>query len=114
MVAGCAPSDPLESKIDANDELSLSMWRSKAERDLTPQQVLDFDKATQEIRFHIMSTGAASGSEAVAEAMRKEINNQTVRHVLQEGLGWDLERSEAERVLEANWRLLDGVERTAA
>jgi hypothetical protein len=97
MAAGCGPGDPMESKIEANDELSLSMWRSKVERDLTVQQVHDFDQATQEIRFHIMADGTASGSDAVAEAMRKAINGQTLRHVLQQGLGWEVQRAEAER-----------------
>jgi hypothetical protein len=95
----------MESKIDASDELSLSMWRTRAERDLTPQQVSDFDKATQEISLHIMAGGTASGSEAVAEAVRKEINGQTLRHVLQEGLGWEYQRAEAERsALEAGMK----------
>jgi hypothetical protein len=95
--AGCGPSDPLEGKVDANDDLALSMWRSGAERDLTPQQVGDFDRAVQEIKFHIMAEGAVSGSDAVSAAMRQIINGQTVRHVLQQGLGWELERAEAER-----------------
>lgn len=104
-LAGCGPSDPLEGKVQANDDLALSMWRSQAERDLNPQQVLDFDRSVQEIKFKIMATGAASGSEAVATAMRGTIDGQTVRHVLQLGLGFELERAEAERsTLEAGMK----------
>ncbi len=104
-LAGCGPSDPLEGKVQARDDLALSMWRSQAERDLSPQQVLDFDRSVQEIKFHIMASGSASGSDAVAAAMRAMIDGQTVRHVLQQGLGWELARAEAERsTLEAGMK----------
>jgi hypothetical protein len=103
--AGCGPSDPLETKVVANDELGLSMWRGEASRRLTLRQVADFDRALQEIRFHIMATGAASGSKPVEDAMLQAIDGQTLRHVLQEGIGWELERAEAERsTLEAGMK----------
>jgi hypothetical protein len=95
--AGCGPSDPLNGKVDAGDGLAFSMWRSGAEHDLTPQQVIDLDRSVQEIKFHIMAAGAASGGEAVDAAMRQMINGLTIRQVLQRGLGWELERAEAER-----------------
>lgn len=105
VLAGCGPSDPLEMKVSANDELALSMWKGEASRDLSPGQLADFDLATQEMRFHIMASGAATGSAAVEAAMLQMINGQTVRHVLQQGLGWNLERAEAERsTLEAGMR----------
>jgi hypothetical protein len=104
-LAGCAPGDPLDGKVEANDDLALSMWRSQAERDLSPQQVLDFDRSVQEIKFKIMATGAASGSDAVAGEMRRTIDGQSVRHVLQVGLGYELVRAEAERsALEAGMK----------
>jgi hypothetical protein len=104
-VAGCGPSDPLEAKVAANDDLGLSMWEGEASRDLTLGQMADFKLALQEIRFHIMATGAASGSKPVEDAMLQMINGQTVRHVLQEGLGWGLDRAEAERsTLEAGMK----------
>jgi hypothetical protein len=95
--SGCGPTDPLDGKVDAADDLALSMWRSKAEGDLSPQQLQDFDRSVQEIKFHIMAAGSASGAEAVGLAMRQSIDGQTLRHVLQQGLGWELERAEAER-----------------
>jgi hypothetical protein len=95
--AGCGPSDPLNGKVDAGDGLAFSMWRSNAEHDLAPQQVIYVDRSVQEIKFHIMATGAASGTEAVDAAMRQMINGLTVRELLQKGLGWELERAEAER-----------------
>lgn len=96
-LAGCGPSDPLDGRVDAADGLAFSMWRSNAEHDLTPQQVIDLDRSVQEIKFHVMAAGAASGGEAVEAAMRQMINGLTVRQLLQRGLGWELERAEAER-----------------
>jgi hypothetical protein len=95
--AGCAPGDPLNGKVDASDGLAFSMWRSSAGHDLTPQQVIDVDRSVQEIKFHIMATGAASGGEAVDAAMRQMINGLTVRQLLQQGLGLELKRAEDER-----------------
>jgi hypothetical protein len=96
--AGCGPGDPLDAKVSANDELGLSMWRGDSSRNLTPQQVADLDRALQEFRFHLMATGAASGSKAVEDAMLEAVNGQTLRHVLQQGLGWELDRAESERL----------------
>jgi len=97
ILSGFAPGDPLESKVSASDELGLSMWRGEASRQLTLRQLDDFDRALQEIRFHVMAAGTASGSKPVEEAMLRMIDGQTLRHVLQQGLGWELERAEAER-----------------
>jgi hypothetical protein len=100
--SGCGPSNPLEGKVDAPNALSYSMWRSAAERDLTPQQVIDLDRSLQEIKFHVMAGGTVHGSDAVEAAALQMIDGQTVRHVLQQGLGWELDRAEAERSALAN------------
>lgn len=95
--AGCKPGDPLDERVVAGNPLALAMWRADAPRHLTPRQLADFDRAMQEIRFHIMAAGAATGSEAVEDATLQMVDRQSVRHVLQQGLGWELDRSEAER-----------------
>ncbi len=103
--AGCGPSDPLDATVSAHDELGLSMWRGEASRRLSLRQLDDLDRALQEIRFHIMATGAATGSKPVEEAMLQAVDGQTLRHVLQQGLGWELERAETERsTLEAGMK----------
>jgi hypothetical protein len=103
--AGCGPSDPLDGTVSANDELGVKMWRLEVGRDLTPRQGADLDRALQEYRFHLMAAGTVHGSVAIEDAVLQMINGQTVRHVLQEGLGWELERAEAERAtLEAGMR----------
>jgi phage tail protein X len=104
-VPGCKPSDPLDERVVAGNTLALAMWRNDAPRELTERQMADFDRAVQEIRFHVMAQGTASGSDAVQDATLQMIDRQTVRHVLQQGLGWELDRAEAERsTLEAGMK----------
>jgi hypothetical protein len=94
---GCGPSNPLDETVSAKDELGLTMWRNDASHDLSPEQAADFDRALQEIRFHIMAGGTVHGSRDIEDAALQMVNGQTLRHVLQQGLGWELERAEAER-----------------
>jgi hypothetical protein len=96
-VAGCGPHDPLDERVVAGNVLALSMWRADAPRELSPRQLADFERAVQEIRFLVMASGTASGADAVEDATLLIIDRQTVRHVMQQGLGWELERAEAER-----------------
>jgi hypothetical protein len=95
--SGCGPSDPLETKVIADDPVAFSMWESKSHDLLPPAQIQEFDDAVQEYKFHIMAEGKATGSEAVSDSMREAINGRTIRYVLQQGLGWKLSRLEAER-----------------
>ncbi len=102
LVAGlgfsaCGPSDPLEGKVDAVDYVTFSMWRSGVAGRLTAQQLADLDEAVQEIRFHVMAEGRVSGSAAVEEEALHVIEGKTVRHVLRQGLGWELRRASAEK-----------------
>ena len=96
-VTACGPSDPLEAKVQARDYVTFSMWRSGAAGRLTPPQQADLDEAVQQIRFHVMASGAASGSAAVEEATLRMIDGRSVRHVLRQGLAWELERASAEK-----------------
>lgn len=104
-VSGCKPSDPLDERVVAGNTVALAMWRNDAPGGLTERQLADFDRAMQEIRFHVMAEGTATGSDAVQDATLQMVDRQTVRHVLQQGLGWELDRAEAERAtLEAGMR----------
>jgi hypothetical protein len=94
---GCGPSNPLDEAVSAKDELGFTMWRGDASHDLSPEQVADIDRAMQEIRFHIMAGGTVHGSRDIEDAALQIVNGQTLRHVLQQGLGWELDRAEAER-----------------
>lgn len=107
-MAGCGPSDPLEKKVNSADNVSFAMWESKVEGDLTPDQAADLKQALQEGRFHIMAEGSVHGSDAIEEALMQAIDGKTLREVILQGLGWGLERSEAERA-----RLEDSLKKNA-
>ena len=96
-LAGCGGGNPLDKKIDSGDQVSFSMWESKVESDLTPDQVADLKAALQEGRFHIMAKGDVHGSEAIESALMDSINGRQLREVILQGLGWQLDRSESER-----------------
>jgi hypothetical protein len=97
VAAACGPSDPLDVTVSAKDSVDLAISRSQAEGRLSTQQLADFDRAVQEIKFHIMATETASGASDVAEAALGMINGKTFRVVIQTGLRWELDRAEFER-----------------
>jgi hypothetical protein len=97
LLAGCGSGDPLDHKVDSGNQMEFSMWEAKVEGNLTPEQVADLKASLQEYRFHIMADGTAHGSEAIEAALMDSINGKTLRAVILQGLGWELDRSEAER-----------------
>ena len=95
-LSGCRPEDPLDIKVESATEIDLALWRVHALDRLSRQQMADFDEAVQQIKFQIMATESASGSE-VAPLALKSMDGQTVRMVLQRGLSWELRNLETER-----------------
>jgi hypothetical protein len=103
--AACTPADPMDERVDAGTYLDFSMWRSGAVGRMTPAQVADFDESIQEIRFHVMAEGKASGSGDVEGAMLEAVDGLSVRDVLKLGLGWELARATDEKeAIEASMR----------
>lgn len=87
----------MDKKVQSADFVSFAIWEEKVEANLAPDQVADLKQALQETRFHIMAEDTAHGSEAVEAALMESIDGQTVRQVILKGLGWELDRAEAER-----------------
>ncbi len=58
------------------------MWRSHARDRLSRDECRDFDEAVQELKFRVMVDKVATGSVAIDETMREQINGHTVREVL--------------------------------
>jgi hypothetical protein len=94
---GCAPRDPLDTRVSADTYTSFSIFMAKIGERLGPEGTKDLNEAVQEFRFRVMAEGKASGSDAVDEAMRQAIDGRTVGEVLRGGLGRELTRLEAER-----------------
>ena len=96
-VSACQRQDPLDRAISARTPVAFVTWQQDARFDLTPEQWQDFDVAVQELKFRIMTGGAATGSEDVDEALRAEIDGQSVRHVTRDGLRAKLVRIREDR-----------------
>ena len=94
---GCAPADPLETRIPADSAISYAMWESDTLGRLTPEQMEDYRDALQEIRFRAMGLHGASGHEAVEASLRRTIDGMTLRQVILQGLGWKVARLDAQR-----------------
>jgi hypothetical protein len=108
IAAGCSQGNPLDKRVQSADYVSFAIWEEKVESDLAPDQVADLKQALQEARFHIMAEDTAHGSEAVEAALMDSLNGQTLREVILKGLGWELDRAEAERA-----RLEDSLKKNA-
>jgi len=74
----------------------------------TPQERQELDDMIQELKFSIMLNGTATGSEAIDEAVREEIDGTTLREVLQKG-----HQEKRERLLVEKARLKPASMRTS-
>jgi hypothetical protein len=95
-LAGCAPTDPLDQKVSADSTVRLSMWRSRIDADLTPEQRKDLDSAFWEIAHKPGSDGKTLAPDDAEDAMREAVSGRTVRDVLREGYEAKLARLKPE------------------
>ena len=96
-LAGCARTNPMEDVIVATSDFNMSVWKSDVAGDFTIPEWHEFDDAVQEIKFNIMASGEASGSERIQNAAFDKINGKTVREVLKTGFDLKLKRLAGER-----------------
>jgi hypothetical protein len=82
---GCRPADLLDERVAARTSLDLIMWRAHIAARQTPQERRELDDMIQELKFSVMLKGTATGSEAIDEAVREEIDGVTLRDVLLKG-----------------------------
>ena len=112
LVAGCARSDPLATKVAARSPIAFAMWHSQTGTALSAEQWRDFDAAVQEIKFQVAAEYAATGTEAVDEAMRQRVDEQTVRRVLELGDLARLTRLKSDRAELAHFLEVNATMRT--
>jgi hypothetical protein len=82
---GCSPVDKLDEKVLVRSPLDMVMWRANIARRQTTQERRELDDMIQELKFSVMLKGTATGSEAIEEAVREEINGRTLREILLKG-----------------------------
>ena len=87
----------MEDIIVATTDFNMSEWKSEVAGDFTLEEWNDFDAAVQEIKFEVMASGKASGSDGVQNAAFQKINGQTVHDVLKTGFNLKLKRLTGER-----------------
>ena len=97
LAPGCSQGDPLDKAVSADSTASFALWSSRASEQMGPGPWADFNEALQQIKFKAMSTGAASGSEAVEDATLRVIDGRKVRRVILVGLSLERDRLEEER-----------------
>jgi hypothetical protein len=97
LAAGCAPNDPLDTRVEATDYVGMTMWRSDLGSRLDRAEEADLDQALQEIRYQVMAEGL-SGSEAVEAGLIEKIHGTSVRDILILGLRARLARIEREQM----------------
>jgi hypothetical protein len=82
LVAGCRRTEPLDQPVSADSPQVFSSWKGDMRNRLSSQQWRDFDVATAEINFTIMTERRATGSAAIDEAMRSSVDGHTVREIV--------------------------------
>lgn len=92
LLAGCAPTDPIEERVRAKSPLAFNTWQSRFASRLDAGERARFEAALQEIRLKIMADREATGSDPISEALRAKIDGRPVREVLQLGLELRLAR----------------------
>jgi len=109
-LAGCGPSNPLDERVSARTSLDYTMWRTRIADRLQAAEKEELDAMVEEVRLGIMVGGKASGSDAINDALRQEIDGRTVREVLADGCGkkWqrlDLEKRRMDELIERDSHL---------
>ncbi len=97
VVGGCTKVAPLDEKVTATSDFDFMMWKADVAGDFTLQEWQDFDDALQDIKFDIMASGKASGTNGVSNAACERINGKTVGEVLKTGFDLKLKRLGDER-----------------
>ncbi len=96
--AGCHPDNPLDERVSARRPLDYTMWRARIADRLDATQAQELDAMVEEIRLGIMVEGRATGSEAIDEALRQQIDGRTLREVLVSGYEKKWQRLDLEKV----------------
>ena len=94
---GCSRNPPLDDIVAARSDFGLLMWKADVAGDFTREEWHDFDEAVKELKYTIMASGEASGSDGVRDALLQKIDGKSVRQVLALGLGDRLRRLTKDR-----------------
>jgi hypothetical protein len=97
--AGCRPTNLLEEKVDGRTPFGFVMWRAQIAEKQTPQERQELAEMIQEVNYWVTTNGIATGSVAIDEAVREEIDGVTVRELLLKGYEAKRQRLDLEKVM---------------
>jgi hypothetical protein len=95
---GCRPTNILEEKVDGRTPFGFVIWRAQIAEKQTPQERQELAEMIQEVNYWVTTNGIATGSVAVEEAVRAEIDGITVRELLRKGYEAKRQRLDLEKV----------------
>jgi hypothetical protein len=95
---GCRPTNLLDEKVDGRTPFGFVMWRAQLAEKQTPQERQELAETIQEVNYWVTTNGIATGSVAVDEAVRAEIDGVTVRELLLKGYEAKRQRLDLEKV----------------
>jgi hypothetical protein len=112
LLGGCAkPADLPDIIVSAASPGEFTRFRAELDTRFTPEQLKDFDTATQELRLDAMNRDVATAA-AREEDMVRVANGKTVHAVTL--LGWQARKARFLREIAEISRLLDHDEQQAA
>jgi len=109
--SGCSRGDPWAEPVKASSAGAYTAWHSRLSESVPAETRKQVEQALQDIRFKIMGERAATGSAGIEGELRRRIDGQPLRHVVQLGVELRLERLRGEfnglkQAMNANLRLV--------
>ena len=107
----CSRGDPWVEPVKASSAAAYTAWHSRMSESVPADARKQVEQALQDIRFKIMGERAATGSAGIEGELRRRIDGQPLRHVVQLGVELRLERLRGEfnglkQAMNANLRLV--------
>jgi hypothetical protein len=92
----CARKPATELQVDGRNYGAFYYWRSSVSSQFTPEQWRDFNESLEEIRLHAMIRGT-TGTDAINEALCREVDGLAIAEVLRRADQFRLERLKVNR-----------------
>lgn len=81
LLAGCAPADPLDTRINSRTSGTFLMWRGKIEARLSPAERTELAAALQELKLAAMIEAGKSPASDLDARVRSRINGRPLREL---------------------------------
>lgn len=84
-LVACAPSDPLDEKVNAESAIDFDIWQSRRLASLNPPQSAWFRQAMKELQIYSVTEWQGQGADAQRTHLLAEINGKTLREAIARG-----------------------------